>query len=400
MKHDLSALSIDPEARNKRGPGKKIIWTAAGILIIAAAGISWITAVRRVPEVEVAAVKDARTGGGAILNASGYVTPRRRATVSAKITGKIEEVLIEEGMEVKKGQVLARLDTADALAALRAVEAEHGVALAALAQLEVELANARRTLERNIELRKRNLNSQEDLDNAETAAASLEAQLALAEQRVTAAGRGVAIAQRNLENCTVRAPFAGVVVSKDAQPGEMISPVSAGGGFTRTGIATIVDMESLEIEVDVNESYIARVSPGQRVEAILDAYPNWRIPGSVRTVIPTADRQKATVKVRISFDELDPRILPDMGIKVAFLERKPDGEPAAKALAPEEAIREDNGATFAYVVKDGRIERRSIKTGQRRAGEVEILAGLRGGEMVVVGGEHRLRDGMKVKVVD
>lgn len=399
MKRDLSELSIDPEARTSRGPDKRLVWIAAAVLIIAAAVISWMLAGRRASEVETADARKVSTAGGTILNASGYVTPRRRATVSAKITGKIEEVLIDEGMNVEKGQVLARLDEADAVAALRATEAEHDVARAALAEVEVELTNARRTLERHVELRKRNLNSQEDLDNAETAVAGLEAQLALAAKRVTAAERGVAISRRNVDNCTVRAPFAGVVVSKDAQPGEMISPVSAGGGFTRTGIATIVDMESLEIEVDVNESYIARVSKGQRVEAILDAYPDWRIPASVRTVIPTADRQKATVKVRISFDELDPRILPDMGIKVAFLENRQNGGPAVKALVPEAAVREESGATLVYIVREGRVERRTIKTGRRRAGDVEVLAGLRGGEKVVVGGSRQLKDGMKVKVI-
>ncbi|MCK4236147.1 MAG: efflux RND transporter periplasmic adaptor subunit, partial [Candidatus Krumholzibacteria bacterium] len=202
---------------------------------------------------------------------------------------------------------------------------------------------------------------------------------------------------RAVENCTVRAPFAGIVVSKDAQPGEMISPVSAGGGFTRTGIATIVDMESLEIEVDVNESYIARVIAGQRVEAVLDAYPDWRIPSSVRTVIPTADRQKATVKVRIAFDELDPRILPDMGVKVSFLEENQYEGTAAVLMVSRDAVRDENGSPVVYVVKDGRLERREIRLGRERGDRIEVQAGLREGEQIVIDSEQRLHDGQRVK---
>jgi HlyD family secretion protein len=399
MKRDLSTLSIDPGSRARGGPDRRLIGALIGVLIVVVIVVSWWLAGRRTPVVEVATAREGSGGPAAILNASGYVTPRRRATVSAKITGKIAEVFIEEGMAVEEGQVLATLDALDALASLRSAEAEHAVAEAALAEIEVELENARRTLERQKELRERDLNTEEDLDYAETAVAGLEAQIALARQRIVAAERTIAIAKRGVENCTIRAPFAGIVVSKDAQPGEMVSPISAGGGYTRTGIATIVDMASLEIEVDVNESYIARVRPGQRVDATLDAYPDWRIPASVRTIIPTADRQKATVKVRIAFDELDPRILPDMGAKVAFLERETDGEAGdVKAIVPRAAVREEDGAIVVYVVKDGAVERRTIRTGARRGDEVDVIAGLRGGERVVVSSTGELRDGQRVKV--
>jgi RND family efflux transporter MFP subunit len=196
----------------------------------------------------------------------------------------------------------------------------------------------------------------------------------------------------------VRAPFAGIVVSKDAQPGEMVSPVSAGGGFTRTGIATIVDMTSLEVEVDVNESHIARVEPGQRVEATLDAYPDWRIPASVRTVIPTADRQRATVKVRISFDQLDPRILPDMGVKVAFLaEPDPQGG-SERTVVAQSAVRRDGESSVVFVVKDGRLERRAVRTGPGRGSEVEVLSGIRAGEALVVEGPQELRHNQRARV--
>ena len=208
----------------------------------------------------------------------------------------------------------------------------------------------------------------------------------------------VATAEQDVENCTVRAPFAGIVVSKDAQPGEMVSPVSAGSGYTRTGIATIVDMDSLEIEVDVNESYIARVTPAQKVVATLDAYPDWRIPARVRTVIPTADRQKATVKVRISFEALDPRILPDMGVKVAFLgeERRSD-QPPVRALVPREAVREIDGKQIVFVFRDGMLERRAVSVGLARESDLEITAGVSAGDQVVVRGPEDLHDGERVK---
>jgi RND family efflux transporter MFP subunit len=397
-KRDLSELRIDPRAREKRDTGRRpLIWLIL-ILAILAIVITWQLTARRAPAVEIATAREVPVGSAAVLNASGYVTPRRRATVSAKITGKVVEVLIEEGIMVGTGQVLARLDTSDAVKALRAVEAERNVARARLSELEVALANARRTLGRSAELHSRELVSEQVLDDAETAVKSLQAQIILASEQIAAAERSVAIAVQGVDNCTIRAPFAGVVVSKDAQPGEMVSPVSAGGGFTRTGIATIVDMESLEIEVDVNESYIARVVPGQGVEAVLDAYPDWRIPAHVRTVIPTADRQKATVKVRIVFEELDHRILPDMGVKVSFLEKSDESETTSRVLVPNDAIHRHNGETIVYVVKDNVLERRAVRLGGERGGEVEVIAGLRDGETVAIDSGEALRDGRRVTV--
>jgi HlyD family secretion protein len=396
MERDLSKLSIDPAAREgpPRGRGPVIVAILAAVVIIAVA-LAVIFG-RRSTEVRVTSVREAGAAQSAVLNASGYVTPRRRATVSAKVTGKIKAVLIDEGMRVAAEQVLARLDDTDAVAALRAAEAGHAVAEATLRDLEVRLANAERTLERNRELRERELVSVEALDNAETAVASFEAQLALAREQITAAQRTAEISRQNVENCVVRAPFEGIVVSKDAQPGEMVSPVSAGGGFTRTGIATIVDMRSLEIEVDVNESYIARVTSGQRIEATLDAYPDWHIPSKVRTVIPTADRQKATVKVRITFDELDPRILPDMGVKVSFLEGARDTASAASILIPRDAVRLEDEKPIVFVLNDAHAERRAVQTGRERGSDIEITAGLRSGEQVVTWASGELRDGARV----
>jgi RND family efflux transporter MFP subunit len=243
--------------------------------------------------------------------------------------------------------------------------------------------------------------TQEQLDNARTAADSLQAKIDLAQAQVVGAQAHISEAQQAVYNCTIRAPFQGIVVSKDAQVGEMVSPVSAGGGFTRTGIATIVDMNSNEIEVDVNEAYIARVQPEQPVMAVLDAYPDWQIPSKVRTIIPSADRQKATVKVRISFLKLDPRILPDMGIKVTFLgEEKPKkgGGEAAAALVPKSAVREESGKTVVFVVKNERLERRAVTLGGDRGGDREVIAGLSAGDTVVVNGPANLRDGQVVEI--
>jgi RND family efflux transporter MFP subunit len=215
------------------------------------------------------------------------------------------------------------------------------------------------------------------------------------------AERQVALRQSDLDDTVIRAPFAGVALSKDAQPGEMVSPVSAGGGFTRTGISTIVDMSSLEIEVDVNESFINRVTPGQKVEATLDAYPDWRIPAHVITIVPTADRQRATVLVRIAFEQLDPRILPDMGVKVAFMGAP---EPASatparpRVMAPRAAIRTDQGQAVVFVVVADRVERRAVRVGESKGDQVEIVSGLAAGDRVVVEGPAGLADGSKVIV--
>jgi RND family efflux transporter MFP subunit len=396
MERDLSKLSIDPSARERQGVDKRLL-VGGALAVMAVAVVIIVFALRERPlEVAVVPAREVSSTGSAVLNASGYVTPQRRATVSAKITGKIRDVLIEEGMRVAAGEVLARLDDVDAVAALRAAEAEKAVAVASLEDLEVRLSNARRTLDRSRDLREGAFVSEEELDDAETAVASLEAQISLARERINAAGSAVDIARQNVENCTIRAPFDGIIVSKDAQPGEMVSPISAGGGYTRTGIATVVDMTSLEVEVDVGESYIARVAPGQRVETVLDAYPDWRIPSKVKTVIPTADRQKATVKVRITFDALDPRILPDMGVKVSFLEDSHDAREAAGALVPKGAIFADGDQSYVFVVRNGRAERRAVRTGRERGVEIEVIAGLRPGEQVVTESVESIREGDRV----
>ena len=398
-KVDLSQLRISEEQRGRAGTGSRRPLVIGAAVVGAVAVMAVLVFGARPVEVRVATARsDSGSGAATLLNASGYVEPRRRATVAAKITARVVEMLAEEGMEVAAGQVLARLDDSDAQRRLAAARATREVAGAAVRDLEVNLANAERELARQVDLQRQGVASEQALDNARTAADSLRARLAIATRQVDEAEAAVAIALQDVDNCTVKAPFGGIVVSKDAQPGEMVSPVSAGSGFTRTGIATVVDMTSLEIEVDVNESYIARVVPGQRVEATLDAYPEWRIPAHVITVIPTADRQKATVKVRISFDALDPRILPDMGVKVAFLAAADAPGAADRTVVPQSAVRRDGERTVVFVVSNGRVERRAVRTGPGRGGEVEVMAGVQAGEAVVVEGPESLRDGQRVKV--
>ncbi len=371
-----------------------VIVTLAVIAVFVIGGSSSV-------EVEVAIARPApQSGAATVLNASGYVEPRRKATVSAKITGKVTEVLVDEGMVVEEGQVLARLDDSDAQRRYDAIRAERDVAQAAIEELEVNSADAQRTLRRIRELREQGVASVQDLDSATAAVDALQAKLKLAQSSLAAAEAQLAVSAQDLENYTVKAPFAGIAVSKDAQPGEMVSPVSAGGGFTRTGISTIVDMTSLEIEVDVNESHIAKVFPGQPADAVLDAYPDWHIPSTVRTVIPTADRQKATVKVRLTFDELDPRILPDMGVKVAFQETVDEETPATRpqALVPQAAVFNRDGTTIVFVVDDSVLDRRAVSTGRTVGTDVEVMAGVTAGETVVVNGPENLVNDDRVRV--
>ena len=393
---DLSGLRIDEqERRGRRRPWWGLLALAA-LLALAGAGY-WLYG--RAPVVEVAVVRVAPAGRPPVLNASGYVTPRRRATIAAKITGLVKEIFAEEGMRVQAGQVLATLDDSDARARLLAAKAEQSATAATLADLRVNLANAERDRRRFEELWRDGAVSEESVDRARTAAESLRARIALANEQVRAAEAQTKIAEQDLENTVIRAPFAGLVVSRDAQRGEMVSPISAGGGFTRTGIATIVDMTSLEVEVDVNESSLARITPDQPVQAVLDAYPDWKIPARVRTVIPTADRQKATVKVRVAFDRLDPRILPDMGVKVTFLGPEPPADQARipRAIVPKAAIREEGGDHVVYVLRENRVARRIVRLGQARGNEQDVNGELADGEQVVVNGPGGLKDGQRVR---
>jgi HlyD family secretion protein len=343
-------------------------------------------------------------GGGSsggertVLNASGYVTARRAATVSSKVTGKVIEVLIEEGMKVKEGQVVARLDDTNVKTSLDVAQAQLESAKTAVDETRAQLKQAESEFQRATNLANKNIESQSDLDKAESDAKSLAARLARQERDITVAERQVDLWQQQMDDMVIRAPFAGIVTTKDAQPGEMISPVSAGGGFTRTGIGTIVDMDSLEIEIDVNESYINRVQPGQPVVATLDAYPDWKIPCKVIAIIPTADRQKSTVKVRVGFDKLDPRILPEMAVKVAFRETGGGTAAALRAvMIPKSAVQSQDGRDVVFVVQNGRAERRAVTVSDTQGDDSVLSAGVSAGENVIVDPPPGLTDGTAVK---
>jgi RND family efflux transporter MFP subunit len=338
---------------------------------------------------------------GSILDASGYVVARRQATVASKITGKMVELDIEEGDRVQEGQVIARLDDSNVRAALAAAHAQLEFAKAGLAETEVNLANARRDFDRQTSLVKGHFVSQAALDNSKTSMDALTAQLATQRSNIEVAQRNVEVADRNLADTIVRAPFTGIVTVKAAQPGEIVSPLSAGGGFTRTGIGTIVDMDSLEIQVDVNENFINRVEPAQKVTAKLNAYPDWQIPGHVIAVIPTADRSKGTVTVRIALDQKDPRILPEMGVRVSFLAGTSD-EPGTKPVPglslPSESVQVSGSVGVVYVVHDSTVERRALKLGASSSNQVTVLSGLRPGERIAIGDFARLKDGVRIRI--
>jgi RND family efflux transporter MFP subunit len=403
IKPDLGSLRIgDDHRKSGGGAAKRVIITVLPIVILAGIAVAAFAYRNQKPVVEVTTAAKADAGERqSLLNASGYVTPRRRATIAAKITGRVTGVFFDEGTHVKEGQLLATLDDSDVKRALASAKADRETAQAAIADYVVQLKNAKVQLGRAEQLQKAGVQTQETLDNASTAADSLTAKIALAKQQVLGSDARINEAQQAVDNTVIRAPFDGIVVSKDAQVGEMVSPISAGGGFTRTGIATIVDMKSNEIEVDVNESYIARVEPNQPVTATLDAYPDWQIPSKVRTVIPTADRQKATVKVRISFLKLDPRILPDMGVKVSFLaEEKPAANkgPEPKTFVPKTSVRGDAGSSYVLLVHDGKVEHRAVRVGLDRGSDVAIMAGVIPGDTLVVNGPAGLQDGDKVEI--
>ncbi|MCG8432955.1 MAG: efflux RND transporter periplasmic adaptor subunit [Gammaproteobacteria bacterium] len=401
----LSALKMDRDAsvtaaRRRLYP---YVLGAAALLVVVVASILWFQLREQPVAVQTArarSVAPQSAGEGPVLSATGYVVARRIATASSKVTGQIKQVFIEEGMAVEEGQVIAKLDDSAARKQLALAQSQLETARKSVFETEVRLAEAQRNLVRTESLREQGLTSIAALDQAEAEVQALQARLEVSRSEVEVSERSVALNQQDLEDTLIRAPFSGIVISKNAQPGEMISPVSAGGGFTRTGIGTIVDMQSLEIEVDVNEAYINRVAAEQRVEAVLDAYPNWSIAAHVINIVPTADRQKATVKVRIAFEELDPRILPDMGVQVRFYEIEAEAESAntgAQVVVPEAAVRISGNRDFVYVLSGDTLERRAVSLAGSSRGEVFIAAGLRAGEEVVTTADGELGDGMEVR---
>jgi len=398
----LGQLRIDRTQRETRFDPRRRRWiAAAGLVLVGLIGAgAWFGLSGRAALPVRTAVAQPMAGGAAnasVLDATGYVTARRQATVSAQITGTLTEVLIEEGDHVKAGQVLGRLEDTAQRAALAQAQAQLHSARALLGQYQAQLAQSERDVKRAEDLVARKLVSQQAVEQARTQVETGAAQVQGQRRQIELAAASVRSAQVQLDYCTVRAPFTGVVIAKAAQVGEIVSPLSAGGGFTRTGIGTIVDMDSLEIEVDVNESYINRVQPGQPVESVLNAYPDWKIPSHVIAIIPTADRSKATVKVRIGLDLKDDRIVPDMGVRVSFLE---EHKPAAQTqerprgvLVPAAAIRKEGDQDVVFVLKERTAQRRKVTLGGAIGDSRQVLAGVSPGEAVIVEAPAGLKDG-------
>jgi HlyD family secretion protein len=394
----IDGLRID---RTKSPRGNRPAWVFPLILAVAVLGglgAWWLTRPNALA-VNTVAVREQSTSDGSrtLLNASGYVTARRAATVSSKVTGKVLEINVEEGMKVEASQVLARLDSSNVVASLNLAQARLESAHQSVEETKPNLDFAQRELKRFTDLAATKVVSDSDLRRAEMEARALSGRLIRLNAEIGVARREVEQWQQQLDDTIIRAPFGGVVTSKNAQPGEMISPMSV-GGFTRTGICTIVDMSSLEIEVDVNESFINRVTPGQPVQATLDAYSDWKIPAKVIAIIPAADRQKATVKVRVGFDQLDPRILPDMGVKVAF-QSSENGSAKSKRTAiviPKAAVLRANDRDVVWVVRNGSVERRAITIEQTIGDECTISAGLNNGERIVINPPAEMAEGSRV----
>ncbi|HUL67307.1 MAG TPA: efflux RND transporter periplasmic adaptor subunit [Burkholderiaceae bacterium] len=398
----LKQLRIGSEERDEGGGARSRWWiVGAAVVVLAAVSGAALVALRSQPvavEVATAAAPASGMGDAAILQATGYVTARRQATVSAQITGTLTQVLIEEGEKVQAGQLLAKLDDTSQRASLAQAEAQLNAAEALVHQYEAQLAQAQSDLKRNEQLA--DVISQQDIENSRTQVKTIAAQLDSQRRQVEVGRAAVRGAEVQLAYTTVKAPFSGVITAKAAQAGEIVSPMSAGGGFTRTGVGTIVDMDSLEIEVDVNEAYLHRVHPDQPAQALLDAYPDWNIPAHVIAIVPTADRSKATVKVRVAIDHKDPRILPDMGIRVSFLEHSADAAahaPINGALVPVSAIVERNGKSVVFTVDKERAHAQPVTPGQS-FGDLRLVDGVGNGARVVRTPPADLIDGARVSV--
>ncbi|MEO6004072.1 MAG: efflux RND transporter periplasmic adaptor subunit [Opitutus sp.] len=393
----LAGLRIDRTAAPRRRIAPGTLFFIAAALVAATVIVWWLSRPKPIAVRTVTVREISSTGPATLLNATGYVTARREATVSSKITGKILEVLVEEGKRVELGEVLARVDASNTQASVRLSEAQLSATRQSLAETDANLALAEVDFGRQRELAEKKIISTADLDRAESVARALRGRRDRLLADIVVAERQVDVWKQQLDDTVIRAPFAGIVTSKNAQPGEMISPMSS-GGFTRTGVCTLVDMSSLEIEIDVSESYINRVEPGQPVSATLDAYPDWKIPAHVIAIIPTADRQKATVKVRVGFDQLDPRILPDMGVKVAFQgPAAAAGALSARSIVlPRTAVRSREGRELVFVVEKGRAAERAVTVTARNGEEITLSAGVSSGERVVSEGPVDLVDGSTV----
>ena len=402
----LKELRIERHQREDHGrnPGRWL-WIGGAIvvllLLLGGAARLFFGQHAVIVQTATAVAPSAGSEAGAVLQATGYITARRQATVSAQITGTLTAVLIEEGDHVTQGQILARLDDSGFKASLAAAKAQADAAQAQVGQIQTQLAQGAHDAARLESLAARGLVSKQSAEQARTQVDSLRAQLNAQQQQARAAAAQAAVAQVNFDYCVVRAPFSGVVTTKDAQVGEIISPLSAGGGFTRTGVGTIVDMDSLEIDVDVNEAYIGRIKPGMSADAVLDAYPDWKIPARVVAIVPTADRGKATIKVRVALEKKDARVVPDMGARVSFLEEKPKASASVPqgVLVPATAIVQRDGHSVVFVLDGNRVRQRTVNPATQTYGDLRLLpAAVKPGDRVVVSPPAELRDGSDVRI--
>lgn len=388
---DLQNLSIDRSER-PRSKWRILIWM---IVIAAIGGASYIgyfvyfvdDTLQVSSTLAVSAARDSQTES--VLDATGFVVARRQASVSSKVPGKVTSVLIEEGMEVQEGQLLATLDDSINRAQLDLARSQLGATRSQLSELNLRYEQATLDSERNERLAEEGVISANELEQSQLNRETLQSAIKVSAENVAVGERTVELQEKYVADMEIRAPFAGIVISKTAQPGEMIAPVAGGGGFTRTGICTIVDMDSLEVQIDVNESYINRVQPGQQVTVQLTAYPDVRMPAEVIAIIPTADRARSTVKVRVGFKQRDDRVLPDMAVKVSFLE---EGEIAelqevpSGVVVPMSAIDSEGGVDRVWVIKENIVGSRRVRLGDEVENDsVQIVDGLRSGERVVVG---------------
>jgi RND family efflux transporter MFP subunit len=400
----LKELRIDHHERDEARSRPGWLWplvAAVVLLVVGGGGAAWYLLQRPLAVQTATASAPGAGGAGAVLQATGYVTARRAATVSAQITGTLTQVLIEEGDRVAKGQVLARLEDSAWRASLNVAFANVAASQAQVAQAQAQLNQAEADARRQEELAASGMMSRQAAEQARTAVHTAAAMLEARKRENDAARAQAAAAQVNFDYTVIRAPFAGIVTVKAAQVGEIISPLSAGGGFTRTGVGTIVDMDSLEVDVDVNEAFIGNVRPEMPCEAVPEAYPDWKIPARVIAIVPAADRGKATVKVRVALEQKDKRLVPDMGVRVSFLGERPKAAPAGGpkgVLVPPQALAQRDGATVVFVVGEGgRVQQRGVKPASQDVGTMKLIPeGLKAGETVVVSPPAALHDGSDV----
>lgn len=403
----LNALRIDGEHREDEGRATpRWLWPLAALLLVLAlvGGVLWWFVNGRALTVQTVAATPPAAGAAsnAVLQATGYVTARRQATVSTQITGTLTKVLIEEGDHVKEGQIIARLEDGALRASLGSAEANVQAMQAQVMQLQAQLTQAEADSRRQSELAASGMMTKQSAEQARTTVANFAAQLEARRREVEVARAQYTQAKVNFDYTVVRAPFAGVVTEKAAQVGEIVSPLSAGGGFTRTGVGTIVDMDSLEVDVDVSESYIGQVMPGMVAEAVLDAYPEWKIPAHVIAIVPAADRGKATIKVRVALEQKDDRLVPNMAARVSFLGKKTAiAQAPVGVLLPPQAIAQRDGHSVVFVVADGKAVQRTVTPAAQDVGGMKLLPqGVQIGERVVLSPPPSLHDGSAVQADD